>query len=96
MMTTDILTLTRVAGEEKARQYRAMTPGTGRCPWQCARRLMRFAVVMCSVSSMCWLVAGVGDTTNHADSGTPSERYRYTVARDTPWLRSVTEQGIDC
>ena len=37
-MTTDILTLTRVAGEEKARQYLAMTPGTGRCPWRCVRR----------------------------------------------------------
>ena len=34
-MTTDILTLTRVAGEEKARQYLAMTPVTGRC-WMVA------------------------------------------------------------
>ena len=24
--------------------------------------------------SMRWMVAGVGDTTNHAESGTPSER----------------------
>ena len=37
-MTTDILTLTRVAGEEKARQYLAITPGTGRCPCRRGRR----------------------------------------------------------
>jgi len=96
-MTTDILTLTRVAGEEKARQYLAMTTqNRARFLAVCPSAFIRFAVAMCSVSSMCWMVAGVGDTTNHAESGTPSERYRYTAARDTPWLPSVTEQGIDC
>ena len=95
-MTTDILTLTRVAGEEKARQYLAMTPGTGRCRSPvCPSPSSAFAMVMCS-ASMRWMVAGVEGTTNHAESGTPSERSRYTVARDTPWLRSVTEQGVDC
>jgi len=30
------------------------------------------------------------NTTNHAESGTPSERYRYTVARETPSIFAMS------
>ena len=40
----------------------------------CPSAFIRFAVGRVLVSSMRWMVAGVGDTTNHAESGTPSER----------------------
>ena len=71
-MTTDILTLTRVAGEEKARQYLAMTT-QNRAMFLavCPSAFIRFAVVMCSVS-MCWIVAGVG---GHQES----RRERHTI-----------------
>ena len=58
-MTTDILTLTRVAGEEKARQYLAMTT-QNRAMFLavCPSAFIRFAAPVCSVSSMRWMVAG--------------------------------------
>jgi hypothetical protein len=33
----------------------------------------------------------VEDITNHAESGTPSERYRYTVARETPSIFAISK-----
>ena len=56
----------------------------------CPSAFIRFAVVMCSVSSMRWLVAGAGDTTNHAESDAPSDRCRYTVARETPSIFAMS------
>ena len=44
----------------------------------------------CPLLSMYWMVAGVGGTTNHAESGTPSVRYRYTVARETPSILAMS------
>ena len=49
----------------------------------CPSAFIRFAVVRCPVLLMRWMVAGVGDTTNHAESGTP-RRDTGTRWRGTP------------
>ena len=66
----------REAEDQGEHQHHDIWPLNARWPCRCDRRPSSggSAACGCALLLLRWMVAGVGDTTTHAESGTPSER----------------------